>query len=90
MVHKATSVLGPMKEYDLELKVLDALLSQRFWCRGKRAKWYNRRAVVLGHLTRAADTEEEKEELCRLTLEGVKDALLDEDTNIGESHFSTL
>ena len=88
MVHKATKALGPLKSYDLELKVLQALLGQKIWMRGKRSRWYERRAIVQGHLTRQAEGIDKKHELLWQTMEGVKEALLDEDTGIGASPCS--
>ncbi|KIM48589.1 hypothetical protein M413DRAFT_20952 [Hebeloma cylindrosporum] len=82
MVHKATKALGPLKSYDLELKVLHALLGQKIWMRGKRARWYERRAIVQGHLTRQAEGIDTKHGLLWQTMEGIKEALLDEDTGI--------
>jgi len=83
MVHKASQVLGPLKEYELEVETLDTLLEQRFWCRGKRAKWYTRRAVVLQHLAAAEKHPEKKRDIQWRSLEGIKTALLDDDTGIG-------
>lgn len=83
MLHKATKALGTLKEYRLELKIINDLLSQTFWRRSKRAPCYERRAIILGHLTRQAGTEEVKQELLLQTLEGVKEALQDEDTTLG-------
>lgn len=85
MLHKATKALGTLKEYKQELKIVNDLLSQTFWRRGKRAQWYERRAIILGHLTRQADTKDAKQELTIETLEGVKEALQDEDTTLGTS-----
>lgn len=83
MVHKASRSFGPLKEYELELEILDTLLKQRFWCRGKRGKWYTRRAIVLGHLVKATNIEERKVELNHRMLDGLADALLDDDTGLG-------
>lgn len=85
MVHKATKALGPLKSYDLELKVLQALLGQKIWMRGKRARWYERRAIVQGHITRQMEGIDTKHGLLWQTMEGVKEALRDEDTGIGVS-----
>lgn len=85
MVHKATKALGPLKSYDLELKVLQALLGQKIWMRGKRARWYERRAIVQGHITRQMEGVDTKHSLLWQTMEGVKEALRDEDTGIGVS-----
>ncbi|KAH9484539.1 Fanconi-associated nuclease 1-like protein [Psilocybe cubensis] len=82
MLHKATKALGPLKEYKQELKIINDLLNQTFWRRGKRSQWYERRAIILGHLTRQAGTKEDKQELMIETLEGVKEALQDEDTTL--------
>ncbi|KDR73715.1 hypothetical protein GALMADRAFT_251523 [Galerina marginata CBS 339.88] len=82
MVHKASRALGTLKEYRAELKVLETLLAQRFWRRGKRAAWYERRAVVLGHLTSQAHSADEKRSLLLQNMEGIKEALLDDDTGI--------
>ncbi|CAA7270985.1 unnamed protein product [Cyclocybe aegerita] len=82
MLYKATKVLGPSKKYELELKIIESLLSQRHWHRGRRGSWYERRAVVIGHLIRGTKDAQEKEELRRRTLEGVKEALRDDDTHI--------
>jgi len=88
MVYKATKALGPLKSYDLELKVLQALLSQKIWMRGKRARWYERRAIVQGHLTRQVEGQDTKHSLLWQTMEGVKEALRDDDTGIGVSRES--
>jgi hypothetical protein len=85
MVHKAIKAIAKLKDYDFELKVLEALLDQRFWCRGKRAKWHTRRAVVLGHLVTKEKDPIKKRDLQLRILEGVKAALLDGDTGIGMS-----
>ncbi|KAF8163679.1 VRR-NUC domain-containing protein [Crassisporium funariophilum] len=81
MVHKAAKAFGPLKDYESELEVIESLLAQRCWRRGKRARWYERRAIVLGHLIRDSGGNEEKQQQLRLrNLDGVKAALLDEDT----------
>jgi Fanconi-associated nuclease 1 len=86
MVHKALKVIAKLKDYDFELKVFEALLEQRFWCRGQRAKWHMRHAIVLGHLVTKEKDLVKKRELQLRILEGVKVALLDDDTGIGMSH----
>jgi len=86
MVHKALKVVAKLKDYNFELKVLEALLEQRFWCRGKRAKWHTRRAIVLGHLVTKEKDLVKKRDLHLRILEGVKEALLDDDTGIGMFH----
>lgn len=81
-------MLGPLKAYELEVEILDTLLEQRFWCRGKRGKWYTRRAVVLQHLAVAERDLEKKRNLQWRSLEGLKRALLDDDTGIGQYNCS--
>ncbi|KJA24271.1 hypothetical protein HYPSUDRAFT_200765 [Hypholoma sublateritium FD-334 SS-4] len=82
MLYKAIKALGPLKEYGLELQMLEHLLSQQFWSRGKRGKLYERRAIVLGHLkTRATNASDRTDVLYKL-LEGLKEALMDSDTGI--------
>lgn len=83
MVYKATKALGPLKEYNLELQMIEELLSQRFWNRGRRGKLYERRAILLGHLTSKAVTAAEKKDLLYRLAEGLKEALMDADTGIG-------
>ena len=83
MVHKALKVIAKLKDYQFELRVLDALLDQRFWCRGKRAKWHTRRAIALGHLVTKEKDPLKKREIQSRILDGIKEALLDDDTGIG-------
>jgi Fanconi-associated nuclease 1 len=89
MVHKAIQIIAKLKDYHSELKVLEALLDQRFWCRGKRAKWHTRWAIVLGHLVTKEKDLAKKRDLQLRILEGIKAALLDDDTGIGMSHGET-
>ncbi|KAI0707651.1 VRR-NUC domain-containing protein [Earliella scabrosa] len=49
VVCKGAHALGILKEYHQEVKVLEALLGQRRWRRGRRGRWYERRALVLMH-----------------------------------------
>jgi Fanconi-associated nuclease 1 len=88
MVHKALKVVAKLKDYNFELKVLEDLLDQRFWCRGKRAKWYTRQAIALGHLVTKEKDVSKKRDLQLRILEGIKVALLDDDTGIGMFHAS--
>jgi Fanconi-associated nuclease 1 len=50
MVFKASSAFGTLREYQSELSILGALLKQTHWRRGRRSVWYERCAVVLGHI----------------------------------------
>ncbi|KAF9053139.1 hypothetical protein BJ165DRAFT_1339846 [Panaeolus papilionaceus] len=76
LVNKAATAYGPLKEYHKELQVLEMLLAQKHWRKSKRGEWYERRAVIYGHLARGP----EKTAYLRQSLEGLKDALRDEDT----------
>jgi Fanconi-associated nuclease 1 len=79
MIQKCAHALGVLKEYTRELQILDELLAQRFWRRGRRGKWYERRALIL-----MVHCETRKEEqTSRRAMEGVAEGLLDEDTHMG-------
>jgi len=84
-MHKASASLVSLKDHERNLEVIESLLAQRFWRRGKRAAWYERRAIILGHLQRDAADKEKKIELQWKTLDGIKEALLDDDTGTGMS-----
>lgn len=77
IVQKGAEALGVLKDYDRELEVLEALLNQRRWRRGRRGKWYERRALVL---TRYGDKSPET--LSRAML-GLMESLNDPDTHLG-------
>ncbi|KAF8891363.1 hypothetical protein BD779DRAFT_1514822 [Infundibulicybe gibba] len=79
MVDKAAKALGTLGEYEHEATVLEALLSQRFWRRGKRARWYDRRALIQ---TRYLSNKYTDQEVLLQALEGIKDALKDNDTGM--------
>jgi hypothetical protein len=78
IVQKGADAFGTLREYDRELEVLEALLTQRHWRRGRRGKWYERRALVL---TRYGDRSPET--LMR-AMRGLIDSLNDQDTHLGE------
>jgi hypothetical protein len=78
IVQKGADALGTLKEYDRELEVLEDLLNQRRWRRGRRGKWYDRRALVL---TRYGD---KSPETLRRAVRGLLDSLNDRDTHLGE------
>jgi fanconi-associated nuclease 1 len=80
MVDKATQSFGLLKEYDDELIVLNSLLSQKYWRHGKWANWYVRCANIQNHLWLR-----DKDDRVRFdSLQGIKEALSDDDTGIGE------
>ncbi|KAI0273485.1 hypothetical protein BC834DRAFT_210888 [Gloeopeniophorella convolvens] len=76
LVQKGADAFGTLKEYDRELDVLEALLKQRRWRRGRRGKWYDRRALVL---TRYGD---KSIETLRHAMLGLIEALNDKDTHL--------
>jgi len=78
IVQKGADAFGTLKEYDRELDVLEALLNQRRWRRGRRGKWYDRRALIL---TRYCD---KSPETLRRAVRGLLDSLNDRDTHLGE------
>ncbi len=77
IVQKGAEALGVLKDYDRELEVLEALLNQHRWRRGRRGKWYERRALVL---TRYGD---KSPETLRRAMRGLIDSLNDPDTHLG-------
>ncbi|KAI0723944.1 hypothetical protein C8T65DRAFT_714858 [Cerioporus squamosus] len=76
VVCKGAYALGILKEYNEELEILDMLLEQRRWRRGRRGRWYERAALVLmNHLKDEDDSLEQ-------ALNVVVRALKDPDTHI--------
>jgi len=67
-----------LKEHEYELEVLDALLAQKRWRRGRRGRWYDRRALILMTYFPRDDLG-----IARRAMRGVEEALLDDDTHIG-------
>lgn len=84
IVCKGTQALGILKEHERELVVLEELLAQRRWRRGRRGRWHERRALIL--MTHSQDTRATLEKAREAVLEGLKD----EDTHIGMSTFPDL
>lgn len=75
MVYKAACAFGTLKEWDTELSVLGELLEQTHWRKGKRATWYERRAVIQDRYIKPDDFE--------VVRSGILEALADEFTGIG-------
>ncbi|THG99844.1 hypothetical protein EW026_g2590 [Hermanssonia centrifuga] len=76
IVCKGTHALGILKEHEAELGVLEALLRQTRWRRGRRGRWYERRALILmTHLSK-------EEGVYHRAMTAVLDALKDSDTHI--------
>ncbi|RDX56460.1 hypothetical protein OH76DRAFT_1550917 [Lentinus brumalis] len=76
VVCKGAYALGILKEYHEELEILEMLLEQRRWRRGRRGRWYERAALVLmNHLKEEDDCYEQ-------AMQVVVRALKDPDTHI--------
>ncbi|KAI0062194.1 hypothetical protein BV25DRAFT_1916125 [Artomyces pyxidatus] len=76
IVRKGCEALGILKEYDRELEVLEELIKQRRWHRGRRGQLYDRRALILMHHFPKDDDKAAR------ALQGVKEALNDRDTHL--------
>ncbi|KAF8742832.1 hypothetical protein RHS02_02904, partial [Rhizoctonia solani] len=46
LAYKAAECFGALKRYDMEAKLLAALLRQTRWRRSKRGRWYDRMALI--------------------------------------------
>lgn len=63
--------------------MLDALLAQKRWRRGRRGRWHDRRALLLmKHLRDATEDDDEQLRVEKAALAGVIAALEDQDTHI--------
>lgn len=83
VVCKGAHALGILHEYEQELAVLDALLAQKRWRRGRRGRWHDRRALLLmKHLRDATEDDVEQLRVEKAALTGVIAALEDQDTHI--------
>jgi hypothetical protein len=83
MVHKATKAYALLHEWHTELSILEELLLQVYWLKGKQASWYERRALILERYIEPYDIEKARK--------GIIQALADEHTGISTSvlFFST-
>lgn len=85
MLHHALRSLATLKAYQAEYEILQALLGQKLYRRGSRAKWYERRAIIEMMYLSKVDGGKRDQHILRQAMDGVKEALLDEDTRIGTS-----
>lgn len=79
--------MATLQAYEAEAEVLEALLGQKRWRRGKRARWYERRAVLQTRYLCYAEGPGGKEKdlsVLQQAMEGVREALQDEDTGLSE------
>ena len=81
MLRKCLQPLGQAKEWERELSIIQRLLDQRMWLRGKRGKLYERRAILQMHL------HKNNPQYLQDALEGVREALKDDDTHLGLWYF---
>jgi hypothetical protein len=87
IVQKCARMLGILKDHQFELEVLENLLSQRWWQRGQRGKWHERRTLIL--MTHCGGAEAMMRRAMNSAMEGLKD----EDTHIGQctpTHSTSL
>jgi len=82
IVYKCLSVLATLKEYTFELEVLEKLLSQRWWRKGRRGRWHERRALILMAYCGKGEAVMKK------AMEAVLDGLEDDDTHISQTSHS--
>ena len=83
MLRKTLKALASLKAYARELELINLMLGQRLFLRGKRAKLYERRAVLqTKYLCKTLEGEVDWAML-KEALEGVREALLDDDTVLG-------
>ncbi|EPQ57894.1 hypothetical protein GLOTRDRAFT_36429 [Gloeophyllum trabeum ATCC 11539] len=76
IVYKGAHALGLLHEYAAELQVLEELLAQKRWRRGKRGQWHERRALILmTHFPKDTETHER-------AMDVVIEALEDDDTHL--------
>ncbi|KAG2037349.1 hypothetical protein BDR03DRAFT_920111 [Suillus americanus] len=72
LICKGAHALGILGEYEYELSVLESLLAQKRWRRGRRGRWHERRALILERYVARDDD----------ALSACLDALEDDDTHI--------
>lgn len=86
MFSRLLEALATLKDRTEEYRALESLLGQRYWRRGKRARWYDRRALLLQqYICKYPPGHKPKKNVSVLqeALKGLKEALQDEDTGIG-------
>lgn len=78
VICKGAYALGILRDYVRELEVLEALLAQRQWRRGRRGRWHERRALIL--MTHMDKDQATYERAMAAVIEGLED----EDTHISK------
>ncbi|KAG2064112.1 hypothetical protein BDR04DRAFT_1130893 [Suillus decipiens] len=79
LVCKGAHALSILEEYEYELSVIESLLAQRRWRRGRRGRWHERRALILERYVARDDD----------ALSACLDALEDDDTHIASCRILT-
>ncbi|KAJ7270030.1 VRR-NUC domain-containing protein [Mycena haematopus] len=82
IVRKCGQAFATLKEWEEEMRVLDALLDQRLWRRGRRGGWYDRRALLqMNYLSKNSDGTKNMDVLSGAR-DGIVEALKDPDIAI--------
>ncbi|KAJ7169072.1 VRR-NUC domain-containing protein [Mycena crocata] len=80
ILRKCTHALATLKDFVYEKEVLDMMLMQRFWRRGRRARWYERRALLqMNYLCKNSEGKKDPN-VFREARDGIIEALADADT----------
>ncbi|KAJ6491829.1 hypothetical protein C8R47DRAFT_442519 [Mycena vitilis] len=80
IVRKCAEALQKLKEYTTEKELLDELLMQRLWRRGRRGAWYDRRALVQMNYLHKNSAGSKDMDVLREARHGIIEALADDDT----------
>ncbi|KAJ6593456.1 VRR-NUC domain-containing protein [Mycena capillaripes] len=81
IVRKCAQALATLKEFAAEKELLDALLRQRLWRRGRRGDWYDRRALIqMNYLHKNSDGTKNMDVLLDAR-QGILEALGDDTTS---------
>jgi Fanconi-associated nuclease 1 len=82
-VRKCAQALATLKEFVVEKEILDSLLEQRLWRRGRRGHWSDRRALLqINYLFKNSDGTKNIDVL-HDARDGIIEALGDDDTVMG-------
>ncbi|EJU00598.1 hypothetical protein DACRYDRAFT_108664 [Dacryopinax primogenitus] len=71
IVGKLAEAYGQLREYEDEMRILRALLSQQRWRQGKRGGWYERLALIL--MTHCGKERDTYEEAMKVAITGLED-----------------
>ncbi|KAI3621492.1 coiled-coil domain-containing protein mtmr15 [Moniliophthora roreri] len=83
LMYKAAEAMGPLKRYEEEFALLQKLLSQKYWRRGKRGEWYQRRALIQEtYLSKRGGKKTKDKVVLTEAWEGLMEALEDDDTHL--------